>query len=281
MHNLISDVRHALRTARQHPFVAFAAVLSVAICTGPNCALFSVAASVLLRPWPVEKPNELAYVGMSYQHRGGLSYPEYEDLARRSRSFAGVIAWDRGGGLMKVNGQAEIHLLNHVSRNYFSVLGVKPWDGAFFAPATGGNPIGEPEVVISHRLWTRRFNSAPAVVGSSIYLNGQAYAVVGVAPPDFRGLDFQFPVDLWITIDSLPALMKAQYMRRDDRSLDGLGRLREDSTFAQAQAELHLIALQLGQEYPATNKGWEGFVEGAAEKNSRIGFFQWNPDVAG
>lgn len=273
MHNLILDARHALRTARQHPFVALAAVLSVAICTGPNCALFSVAASVLFRPWPVEKPNELAYVGFYYQHRGGLSYPEYEDLARRSRSFAGVIAWDRSGGLMKVNGQTEDHLLNHVSRNYFSVLGVKPWAGAFFAPAIGGNPTGEPEVVMSHRLWTRRFNSAPDVIGSSIYLNGQAYAVVGIAPPDFRGLDFQAPVDLWITIDSLPALLKAHYMRRDDRTLDGLGRLREGSTFAQAEAELHLIALQLGQEYPATNKGWEGYVEAAAEKSSRTGFF--------
>jgi hypothetical protein len=133
MHNLVSDVRHALRTARQHPFVAFAAVLSVAICTGPNCALFSVAASVLLRPWPVEKPNELAYVGMYYHHRGGLSYPEYEYLARRSRSLAGVIAWDRGGALMNIHGQTEIHTLNHVSRNYFSVLGVKPRVGAGFS----------------------------------------------------------------------------------------------------------------------------------------------------
>jgi predicted permease len=221
----------------------------------------------------VEKPNELAYVYIPQHHSGGISYPDYEDLARRSRSFSGVIAWDRGGALMNMHGQTESHTLDHVSRNYFSVLGVKPWVGAFFAPAAAGNPTGEPEVVISHRLWTRRFNSAPAVVGSTIYINRQAYAVVGVAPPGFRGLDFQLPVDLWITIDSLPALIKAQYMRRDDRSLDGLGRLREGSTFAQAETELRLIALQLGQEYPATNKGCDGVMEEAAKRNSRIGLF--------
>ena|SRR5271157_5664215 len=274
MGSLFLDVRHALRTVRQHPFVALAAMLSVAICTGPNSALFSVVSSVLLHPWPVERPNELVYVYMVRHHEGvGMSYPDYADLARRSRSLAGLIAWDRAGGLIRIHGQAEVHTVNHVSRNYFSVLGVKPRAGVFFAPATGGNQAGVPEIVISHRLWTRSFNSAPDLVGSTIYLNGQGYAVVGIAPAGFSGLDFQFPVDLWITFDSMPALEKADYMRRDARYLNSLGRLRQGSTFAQARAELNLIAQQLGQEYPATDNDCEADLEEAATKNSRVGLF--------
>src|SRR5208337_5010475 len=166
MHSLISDVRLALRAAKQHPFVALAAVLSVAICTGPNAALFSVVTSVLLRQWPVQKPSELVYVDMYRPQQGGMSYPDYEDLARRSRSLTGLIAWDRGGVLLRIHGRAELHTVDQVSRNYFSVLGVKPLAGLFFAPATGWKPAGEPEVVLSHRVWTGSFNSAPDVVGS-------------------------------------------------------------------------------------------------------------------
>jgi putative ABC transport system permease protein len=203
-----------------------------------------------------------------------MSYPDYEDLARRSRSLAGLIAWDRSGVLVRTRGQAESHTLNDVSRNYFSVLGIKPWTGSFFAPATGWNATGEPEVVISHRLWTRRFGSAPDVVGSTIYLNGRAHAIVGIAPPGFRGLEFQAPVDLWITIDSLPALVQnANYMRRDAGYLDGLGRLRQGATLEQARAELSLIAQQLGQEYPATDKECEVQVDEAVKKSYGYGFY--------
>jgi len=81
---------------------------------------------------------------------------------------------------MNIHSQSDTHMLAYATRKYFSALGVKARAGPFYGPVTGGNPTGEPEVVISHMLWTRSFKGARRS-GRTIYLNGQAFGVMGMA----------------------------------------------------------------------------------------------------
>ena len=108
MYHLISDIRRALRTARRYPLAVSVAVLSVAVCTGPSTALFSVARAVFIRPMPIEKPNQIVdiYLRHGTQYKG-WSYPNYLDVARRSHAFSGIIGWDRRATVVTVPGTGE------------------------------------------------------------------------------------------------------------------------------------------------------------------------------
>ena len=123
------------------------------------------------------------------------------------------------------------------------MLGVKPSAGMLFRTADSDGSRS-PEAVISDKLWSRYFNRAPAAIGSTIYLTGRPYAIVGIVSPGFRGLPAVMPYDLWVPFDSAPDFKEA-YLRRDYRALNVEGRLRAGVTMAQASTELSQIVRQM------------------------------------
>src|SRR5260370_14926818 len=219
--NFQQVLRGGLRMLKKSPGFTFVAVLSLALGIGANTAIFTIINAVFLHPLPVKEPARLAEMfthdtltidaNVNFQLTG-TSLPNYEDYRDQSTVFSGLatvtfpIALNWGG-------QAEPQQLNAslVSGNFFDVLGVKPYRGRTFV-ADGDKKLGgNPEVVLSYSLWARRFGSDEKVMRQTITLHGTPYTVVGVAPPNFKGIvSLGRPDLLWIPISMPDSLLTPQ-----------------------------------------------------------------------
>ncbi len=147
-----------------------------------------------------------------------------------------------------------------VSANFFDVLGVKAYRGRTFFPDEDKKVGSGSVVVLSYSLWTRKFGSDTNVIGQNITLNATSYTVVGIAPPDFKGIVSLGPPDvLWIPLSMrdyiLSGQIKALENNRRFRWLSIAGRLKPGVTVQQAEAAMKTIAAGLEKEYPRDNKG--------------------------
>ena len=264
---MLSDLRYAIRTLRKNPGFALIAILSLALGIGANAAIFSLAEFLLLRPLPVPRASEIVVVqaqlrgeSTGFLQQAGLSYPDFIDLQRKSRSFSGLaasqyfpfgIAPDRTT-LPKMKYGAL------VSGNFFDVLGVRPGLGRGLRADEDRVPGRDAVVVLGHDFWETEFASRPDVVGKSIFLNGLPFTVVGVAPEPFRGPIVWMRADLYVPLAMAPALAGgSQQNELEMRGLRGLrvqGRLKPGVSVRQAAAEARVISQQLAQAYPETNR---------------------------
>jgi hypothetical protein len=89
---------------------------------------------------------------------------------------------------VSLNGKADRAVSEYVTGNFFSLLGVKPYAGRFFLSSEGQMPGADPITVLSHGYWKTRFGGDPDIVGKRILVNAHPCTVVGIAPPEFRGL---------------------------------------------------------------------------------------------
>ena len=161
------DLVHAARLLRRNPVMTITATLSLAIGIGANTTVFTVANALLFQPPPgVAEPSRLVDIGST---RGGVgfgpsSYPNYLDIRQRATTLDGVYAYSRFPQAMSVGGAgtgvgAESIFGNVVTVNYFTVLGAVPAAGRLFGAGDSDQPGASPVAVLSHRLWTRRFDS--------------------------------------------------------------------------------------------------------------------------
>ncbi|HWT02798.1 MAG TPA: ABC transporter permease [Pyrinomonadaceae bacterium] len=253
MRTFWQDMRYGIRLLLKTPGVTFVAVLALALGIGANTAIFSVVNTVLLRPLPYDKPEQLAVV-MNVNLKRGLtqpsfSFPNFADYRAQNGSFDSLAAYN--GTSYALAGETPEQVAGvSATADVFRVLSVKPLLGRTFAPEderAGGVPVA----VISHGMWQRRFGSDPKVVGRQITLDGTSKTVIGVLP---AGLQFQFTNDqpeLWTPMDPADSMNKqrgANYIRL-------LGRLKDGVTLPQAEAELKTIATRLEQQYQSDNAG--------------------------
>ena len=257
--SLLQDVRFALRTLARAPGLLMAAMLSLTIGIGAYTALFTITNALLFRPLPVSRPWELIRVHSSLRGTGyfNISYPEYLDFRDHNRVFSGMIAYfptitmalGTSAEPQAVTGEA-------VSGNYFSVLGVEPMLGRAFLSEEEQIPGSHAVVVLSHRLWQRRFGGDASVIGRRIRLNGYPFIVVGVAPSTFHGTFAALSSDLWVPLmmyrQVFPSL--GSLRDRNARLLMGMGRLRPGTSSEQAQVDLGQLAGRLARAYPETNR---------------------------
>jgi putative ABC transport system permease protein len=255
-----TDLRYSLRALRRAPAFTLAAVLTLALGIGANSAIFSVVNSVLLRPLPYERPEELVLVAGRYPEFGrtGTSLPDFRDWRdQTTRTFAQMAA--RHGTAFNLTGAGEPERLvaDRVTANFFATLGVRPQLGRGFLP--GEDRVGGDDdvVVLSHGFWQRRFGGDAAVVGRAIQLSGRPYTVVGVAPPEFR---FGRAVDLWATVRTDSSAGAATQRRSE--FLEVLGRLRPGVTPEQGATELAGVVRRLAEQYPETNGSLQSEVVG-------------------
>jgi len=254
MQTLWQDMRYGARMMVKNPGFTLIAVVTLALGVGANSVIFSVVNALLLRPLPVEKPEQLAAVytsDFSSTQYGASSYPDYVDFRDRNQVFSGTVAYMPTAFSLNVDGTNERAFGEVVSGNYFSTLGVKPALGRGFLPEEDRTPGERAVVVIGHKLWQNRFGGDPAVVGRAIKLNGHSFTIVGVAPEKYSGLIRGIASDLWV-----PAMMikqaapSADYLvERGDRGFLVMGRLKPGVTFYQAQADFRRIAEQLFKEW--------------------------------
>ena len=265
--DLLRDLRYGVRILAKQPGFTAVAALALALGIGVNTAILSAVNGFVLRPLPVEKPEELVapYWGRKTDAQvwGEFSYANYVDLRERNKSFSGLCAWrETSAGISSGEtrsagdaGPAEVAWGEMVSGNYFDVMGVKPILGRAFLPEEDRTPNTHPVTVLGYKLWERRFGADPAILGRTIYLNGQPFTVVGVMPESFLGGEFYLRKAFWV-----PLMMAQKFGRRAEWPTDRgyalwklYGRLKPGVTMAQAEADLNLVAGDLAKLYPGEN----------------------------
>jgi predicted permease len=248
MHDLIGNIRYALRQFRSSPVFTVAAVLTLALGIGGTTAIFTLIDAVMLRSLPVTDPGRLYRVGEGDdccveggpQDRWGMfSFPLYERLKAESPEFEEVMAFQAGRGRLSVRREgvesASRPLRSeYVSGNYFSTLGVGAFGGRVFT-ANDDRSSAPPVAVLSHRAWQGTYGGDATVVGATFVVEGHPFTVIGVAPPGFFGETIRSdPPDIWIPLQQEPMIGGEGALLRQSVSawLRMIGRLRPGATVA-------------------------------------------------
>jgi predicted permease len=260
MRTLWQDVRYGVRRLQKTPGFTLIAVVSLALGIGANTAIFSLVNTALLRPLPVNEPQQLVGV-VGTLHSGAddtaQSYLNYKDYRDRNQVFSGLLAYHFSAvSLGAVGTSARVWGLL-VSGNYFDVLGVRPALGRGFLPEEDEARGAHPVVVLGYGCWQSRFGGARDIVGRSISINGQPFTVVGVAPQGFGGTDVAFASEVFIPLAMAPQIEPGGNLlddRRDDDILV-IGRLKPNVTREQAEASLKILTEEMAREHPNDDAG--------------------------
>jgi len=251
MSNLLSDIRYAWRGVLARPGYAVIVILTLGLGLGATAAIFSAVNALLLRPFPFVDPDRLIRItSLRGGEDGLLTVPEQDDIRSLAHVIEDVALYtDQGMYNASGFGAPEELPATITTHNLFRVLGMAPAVGTVF-PAEADRSRRF-DLVISHALWTRRFNQDPNIVGRTMTLDGApGYIIHGVLP---AGVNFPTSSDLFRSSGIGEA--GAFYQRRDLRQRYGLARLKPGVSVAQAQAALDTLAARLAQDFPASNAG--------------------------
>jgi len=246
MTTLWQDIRYGIRMLLKQPGFTLVAVITIALGVGANTAIFSVADRLLLKSLPVTKPDQLVQVTSvsvnPYFVSNAFSYPEFNDYRAGNNTLSGLIAFNRTQLEWLRNDQIERVSSELVSGNYFDVLGIKAAHGRTFLPEEDKTPGTQPVVVISEAFRQKHYSSEDPV-GKSLTLNDVTLTIVGVAPREFNGMTLERPTEIWVPVLMHPQLAQSKFIEnRRDRFLGLLGRIKDDSNFAQAETHFDLLA---------------------------------------
>ncbi|HET7695566.1 MAG TPA: ABC transporter permease [Vicinamibacterales bacterium] len=255
LETLWQDLRYGARLLRGNPTFAIVAVLTLALGTGANTAIFQLVDAIRLRSLPIDRPQELAEVRIVNTRNGRtgsfmgrypmLSYPLYQQIRREQQVFADMAAWGTTTFDLAPGGEQRSAQAIWVSGNFFPLLGVRPAVGRLVGPADdvkGCTGIA----VLGHAFWQREYGGDPAIAGRTILLEGRRFEIAGVAPAAFTGVDVgrTFDVAVPICVEPLFRGERSGYERSDVWFLAGLARLKPGITVEQASA--HLAGLSKG-----------------------------------
>ena len=242
------DLRFGFRTLARQPGFAVVAIAMLALGIGATTSIFSVLNTVALRPLPLPNPAQVVLVSEAWGVRAGgdVSIGNYEDLSRGQHTFASLGAHYDGNDILSGTDRPERLVGARVTASFFQVMGVAPLHGRAFG-AEEDSP-GQPRtVVLSHRLWERRFGADPTVIGRTVILNAIPHAVLGVMPREF---DLLGKADeLWTPAAFTPV----QLAEHDDHFLSVYGRLKPGVTPEQAMADLAPTVARLRELFPDAN----------------------------
>ena len=250
---MLADFKYALRILIKAPGFSAIAILTLALGIGANSAIFSVIDTVLLRPLPFPKPDQLAMVwahtAKEPKEKDVASIPDFVDYQEQSRSFSAMAAYTRAGTILSGAGESQQLEGLAVSSNLFDVLSIQPMLGRAYTrdeDKVGAAPV----VLFSYGLWKRAFGNDPHIVGQQVMLSGRSYTVLGVMPPGWR-----FPVQGAAIeyLTPLVPLVQTAVSNRGSHSFSIVARLKTGVEVHQAEAEMNTIAARLAQQYPDTN----------------------------
>jgi predicted permease len=254
MSDLAQDLRYSFRGMRRDAGFTTFAILIGGLGIGASSTVFSVVNALLLRPLPFRDPGRLVWI--SNVDNGAATQTEYYvDLREANQSFSDLAGWNAyyqaGNQELTGNGEPERLTSVAVTGNFFTLLGVQPVIGrSFIAEECQGRYSAPPALLLSHRLWSRRFASDPSVVGRKLVLNNHPVTVVGVLPTsfDFAGVFAPgTPIDI---VTPWPLMDKT---KPRGNTMKVLGRLKPGVTIGSAQAEFTALGRQLEKQHPERN----------------------------
>lgn len=247
--DLMLDLKYATRALKRQPGFSLAVALTLALGLGLNATVLGMMDALLLRPFQFPDYQRLVVVwevpnGTS--ERQQVSPANFLDWRQQTRNFDRLVAWEGWGATLTGRDEPERVQGLRVSPGFFEVLGVRPVIGRTFT-SDEERPGHDRRLVIGNDLWKRRFGADPSVVGTQVLLDGEAYTLVGIAPP---GFDFPVGSQVWAPLAFTPG----RAFDRTNRTLTVLGKLLPERSVADAQAQLDLISRRLEEQYPDTNR---------------------------
>jgi predicted permease len=265
---IFRDLRFAVRMLQKTPVFTVVAVLVITLGTGAVTTIFSAANGIALRPIAgVSNPEDLVEVSrMLADGTGSLwaSYPYYRYIRDGSGAHpvADVAAWSMLPMTISTGKEGIAAQGSIVTGNFFRVLGVRPALGRFFIADEDGAPSAHPVVVISHGFWAAQLGGDSSVIGRTVRLNGYAFTVVGVAPPEFRGPLGLLRTDAWVAMAMQPQLQPGADLLTNPGPtwLQLVARVRSGVTRDGVQRELSRLTAQYaaaGNE-PADDRRYTG-----------------------
>jgi predicted permease len=249
---MFPNLRFSLRILRKHAKLSCIAILSLAIGMAAASVGLSTFNALLVQPPAVPEPNRLLtiYTVTPESPFNQLSYPDYLYYRDNNQVFSGLSAMPFSITMQTLtfDKHEKNGLLNNVSDNYFSVLGVQPLLGRWFAPGEDGNASAS--VVISYPYW-KWLGAAPGIIGKSLTTNGVSFTIIGVAPRGFTGTILSDLPDVWFPLSHQSGDWRTD---RNQHNYSLIGRMKPGVTRAQALANMQMLSTQLAAAYPETNK---------------------------
>ncbi|HTH24230.1 MAG TPA: ABC transporter permease [Vicinamibacterales bacterium] len=252
---LRQDLRFAWRQCRTKPGFTIAAVLTLGLGIGATTAIFSVVHAVVLKPYAYVDPDRvLLAFSMFRGNRGSWSVGNFDYFRQRLTSVEDFAA-DTGTSMnLADNGEPERIFGGRVTWNYFRLFGIPPAYGRTFH-ADEDQPGRNKVVILSHRLWQRRFGADPAMVGRSIRINNEPHDVVGIMPADMDQIGDA--AEAWVPVAFTPE----QLALYDEFYLTAYARQRKDVTQQQVRDEFIRVAQNLATDHPDLNRERSANVE--------------------
>ena len=254
MDSIIKDIRYGLRSLLKRPGFTAIALIALTLGIGANTAIFSLVNAVVLQPLPYPDPDRLVWAWGTVRNgtnRASVAPLDYLDFRNQNKTFEQFAAQFTLPASANFTGSGEPERLtaSAITGNFFDAFGVRPVLGRGFS-LENEKPGHDQVTVLSYALWQRRFGGDPQIVNKTLTLDGKPYQVIGVMPADLR---LPQTAELWVPLnfDAHPGMKQ-----RRAHFLRPIGRLKAGVSMSQAQADIDLIAAQLEQQFPDTNKGW-------------------------
>ena len=263
MSHLLSDLRHTFRLLKRSSGFSAVAILVLALGIGANVGVFSVVNTLVLQPRPGRIDSLVSVYNRDRNKPAeyhGFSYPAYADLQRHRDVFESVLAQGfttlgvREGDLIRQAFGAV------VSANYFDTLGVTLAAGRTFTVDEESGRASTAVAIASYGVW-RRHNLDPQFLGSRVRINGAEYTVVGIAPKGFGGVMAFVSPQWWVPIGAYDHIVNETFrdstssiQSRDNHALVLVAALQHGLAREGANARLDVIARELGDAYPPTDR---------------------------
>ena len=245
-------IREALRRFRGKPWYTSVIILCLALGIGANTAVFSVVKTLLLNPLMVKDIDRL-FFPMDV-HNGNDYFSDaaedYVAISKRAKSFSSIgIAQPTSLKLIGTEKPEQLHAAL-ISATYFTTLGINPIVGRTFK-SEDDRPGADPVAIVSYELWQRDFGGDPKLVGRKLTLSNRIYSVIGVMPANF---DLPEGAEVWVPLATdLETLPQPERLKH---AYITVVRLKPDVSVKQAEAEVHIIGLQLEQDFHDWRGGW-------------------------
>jgi predicted permease len=266
---LWQDIRFGARMLIKDSGFTAVVVLTLALGVGANTAIFSIINGLMLRPLPVRDARNLTYLAFPRgpdNFDAQFSYPEFTEIRKQTASifsdqagmiFGGLAGFENQADGLTVEGKTEAVQTAFVTGNFFTMLGIAPFQGRLILPSEGAAPGGDPVVVLGHRYWKARFRSDPSVVGKKATINGHPVTIVGVAAEGFDGITPLLAMQAYLplgmaTVDSGGATDFLTDPKA--RNLVAIARWNAGMNDDKAQPALSLVGQQLFQQNPRTDE---------------------------
>jgi putative ABC transport system permease protein len=253
LESVMQDVHYAARGLMRRPAFTAVAVLTLAIGVGATTAIFSAVNALLLRPLPYAHPDELMRLSLMVPARSGQpardnvvwSYPKFAAFRDAQQAFSDLAVYSVTQVTLAGNGDDVERISGeYVGASYLRVLGLNTSRGRDFDRAIDAHPGAPKQVVISYALWLRRYNADPSVIGRTLDIDRDVWAIIGVGPRDFRGLSGDADVFMPVTTQSAEDLQQPQ-----SHFLALVGRRARGVNETQAEAAVTALGARISDEF--------------------------------